>query len=135
MSYNLEEYNLMEHYKSPKYKGVLENFTHQHNEENVTCGDKCSIQVVTSENKYKDIKFTGEGCVISQAAADLLIEELEDMSLDEINKLSKEDMLDILGIDVSARRIKCALLPLLTIQNLNKKIKGEDSISFIDLIH
>lgn len=109
--------NILDRYKKPYYKGVLENFDIEHAEANHSCGDKVSTQLLLDGEKIVDYKFEGEGCAISMASADILGDLIEGMSLDELANLEKENLYEALGIDISVRRSKCALLPLLSLQN------------------
>jgi nitrogen fixation NifU-like protein len=92
---------------------------------NSFCGDAVKMQIkkelVGGEEKIKEIKFLGHGCAISMAAASLLTDYLKGKPLKEINKLGKEKVLELLGIEVSPVRLKCALLPLEALKKAMKK--------------
>jgi len=81
-----------------------------------------------------DVKWKGEGCAISQAAMSILSDELLDMNLDEVIALENQDILDMLGVEITPRRTKCALLSLLTLRNAFIDMRGGEPLKFVDLI-
>ena len=104
---------IIDHYKNPQYRGILEPNDISFEDENPLCGDHICIDLRLDEDgKVKEAVFDGHGCAISQASADLLIESIQGKSLDDIKTLTKEDVLDLLGIELGPVRLKCALLPL-----------------------
>jgi len=103
---------IIERYKNPRNFGKLEDFTAESEDANELCGDRIKMQLKINGNKIVDVKFTGEGCSISQASADLLADFLKGKSLSELKKLDKKDVLKILGIEITPVRLKCALLSL-----------------------
>ncbi len=104
---------IIERYKEPQFKGELDPHDITFEDENPLCGDHIRIDLrVDQDNKITDAAFSGHGCAISQASADLLIESIIGKSLDEIKKLNKQDILDLLGIELGPVRLKCALLSL-----------------------
>ncbi len=104
---------IIERYKNPAYKGVLEPNDITFEDENPLCGDHIRIDLrVNEEGIVTEAAFSGHGCAISQASADLLLESVIGKSLDEIRKVNKNDLLDMLGIELGPVRLKCALLPL-----------------------
>jgi nitrogen fixation NifU-like protein len=104
---------IIDHYKNPQYRGHLEPNDIQYEDDNPLCGDHLEITLQIDEaNRVRDGRFDGKGCAISQASADLLIENIIGKSLDEVKKLSKQDILDLLGIELGPVRLKCALLSL-----------------------
>jgi len=104
---------IIDHYKNPQYRGILEPNDISFEDENPLCGDHIRIDLRLDENgKVKEAMFDGHGCAISQASADLLIESIQGKSLDDVKALAKEDVLDLLGIELGPVRLKCALLPL-----------------------
>jgi nitrogen fixation NifU-like protein len=105
--------NILDHYRNPRNKGRLENPTHSHEENNPLCGDVIHIDLhVNGENVIDQVRFDGQGCAISQASASMLTEMLQGKTLDEAKELSKEDILEALGIEIGPVRLKCALLSL-----------------------
>jgi nitrogen fixation protein NifU and related proteins len=98
-------------YENPLNQGTLEPADISYEEDNPLCGDVIRIDVrLDSEQHIADIRWTGQGCAISQAAASLLTEEVKGMSLEEVKSFSKEQLLELLGISLSMQRLKCALL-------------------------
>ncbi|MEI7989425.1 MAG: SUF system NifU family Fe-S cluster assembly protein [Chloroflexota bacterium] len=104
---------IIDRYKHPQYKGVLDPHDISFSDENPLCGDEIRVDLRVDENNIiKEAAFSGHGCAISQASADMLMESIVGKSLDEIKNLSKEVILDLLGIELGAVRLKCALLSL-----------------------
>lgn len=100
-------------YENPLNYGTLETADFVYEEDNPLCGDVIQIAVQLDENqRVTDIKWDGQGCAISQASASLLTEEIKGMTLDEVKAFSKDQLLDLLGIQLSMTRVKCALLSL-----------------------
>jgi len=105
--------NILDHYRNPRNKGHLDNPTHMHEEHNPLCGDVIRIDLhVNDEDVIEDVRFQGEGCAISQASASMLTEMIQGKTLEEAKQVSKEDILEALGIDIGPVRLKCALLSL-----------------------
>lgn len=104
---------IIERYKSPQYKGELDPHDISFEDENPLCGDHIRIDLrVDTEGKVTEAAFSGHGCAISQASADLLLESVIGKNVEELKQLSKQDILDLLGIDLGPVRLKCALLSL-----------------------
>ncbi len=110
---NLYREIIIERFKNPGFRGELEPNDYTYEDENPVCGDHIRVDLrVDDKGIITEAVFSGEGCAISQASADLLIESIIGKSLDEVKKLGKQDVLDLLGIDLGVVRLKCALLPL-----------------------
>lgn len=112
---------ILEHYKNPRNFGRLKNPDASHEEGNPLCGDKIGMEIKvtkleTGNRKLETVKFWGEGCAISMASASMLTEKIKSQSLEEIKKLTKNDVLKMLGTELSPVRLKCALLPLEVLQ-------------------
>jgi len=104
---------IIERYKDPYYRGELEPHDISFEDENPLCGDHIRIDLRLDENKVvKEAAFDGHGCAISQASADLLVESVIGKTLDEVKALTKQNVLDFIGIELGPVRLKCALLPL-----------------------
>ncbi|MDD3861670.1 MAG: iron-sulfur cluster assembly scaffold protein [Candidatus Gracilibacteria bacterium] len=117
---------ILDHYKHPSNKGSLKNPTITISEVNPLCGDKLKIDLkIDSKNRIKEIGITPQGCAISTASASLLSEKLIGKSLKEIEALTEKDIFKMLGIEINPGRIKCAMLPLVTIKKalLMKELK------------
>jgi nitrogen fixation protein NifU and related proteins len=105
--------NILEHYKRPHHWGELDDPDLEFFDTNPLCGDELKVQIkVDDEGKVADIAFSGHGCAISQASASMASDELIGMPVDALLKLERDFVLDLLGIDISATRLKCALLSL-----------------------
>jgi len=104
---------IIDHYKNPQYRGHLDPNDIHFEDDNPLCGDHIEITLrVDAGSKVTDGRFDGKGCAISQASADLLIESIIGKPVEEVKKLSKQDVLDLLGIELGPVRMKCALLSL-----------------------
>lgn len=104
---------IIDRYKNPLYRGNLEPNDITFEDDNPLCGDHIRIDIlVNSDDSVKEAVFDGHGCAISQASADLLLETIQGMKLEDVKQLTKEDVLDMLGIELGPVRLKCALLSL-----------------------
>jgi nitrogen fixation protein NifU and related proteins len=104
--------NIIDHYKHPRNCHELQDFTFQQKELNPLCGDEITLFLKITDNKVQAVSFIGQGCAISQASISLLTDYLKGKTFDEIKKISKETMFELLGIPISHTRMKCALLSL-----------------------
>jgi nitrogen fixation NifU-like protein len=104
---------IIDRYKNPHFRGELEPHDISYEDDNPLCGDHIRIDLrVDEENIVTEAAFSGRGCSISQASADLLLEEIIGRSLEDVKGMTKDDVLDLLGIELGPVRLKCALLPL-----------------------
>jgi nitrogen fixation NifU-like protein len=104
---------IVDRYKNPLFKGNLEPNDITFEDDNPLCGDHIRIDLrIDNNDKVVEAAFDGHGCAISQASADLLIESIQGMNLEEVKDLTKEDVIELLGLDLSPMRLKCALLSL-----------------------
>jgi nitrogen fixation NifU-like protein len=104
---------LIDRYKEPYYRGSLDPHDIAYEDDNPLCGDHIRIELrVNDEEVVTEALFDGRGCSISQASADLLIESIIGKTLDEVKQVTKEDVLDMLGMELGPVRLKCALLSL-----------------------
>jgi len=104
---------IIDRYKNPLMRGTLDPHDYSYEDDNPLCGDRIRIDLrVDGENKIVEAAFSGQGCAISQASADLLLESIIGKNLDEVKAINKEDILEMLGIDLGPVRLKCALLSL-----------------------
>ena len=118
---------IIEHYKNPIYRGQLDPCDIRFEDENPLCGDHIRIDLrVNAEGIVQETAFSGHGCAISQASADLLLEAIRGKTLEEVKKLNKQDILDLLGIELSPVRLKCALLPLKVVKAAVYKLTEAD---------
>lgn len=108
---------ILEHYRRPHNFGVLEQPTATYEGANPLCGDRITMMLGIRDGVVAEVGFTGRGCAISQASASLLTDEIKGKPVDEVAKLSTRDLLDLLGIEISPARLKCALLSLDTLEH------------------
>jgi nitrogen fixation NifU-like protein len=104
---------IIDRYKNPQYRGHLDPNDIHFEDDNPLCGDHIEITLrVDGGGKVTEGRFDGKGCAISQSSADLLIESVIGKPVEEIKQLTKQDVLDMLGIELGPVRLKCALLSL-----------------------
>ena len=103
---------ILDHYKNPRNYGEIEDPTFTHVGENPMCGDTIEMDVVLddAEETIEHVAFQGDGCAISQASASMLSEQLHGMNVDELQEMDRDDITDMLGVDISPMRVKCAVL-------------------------
>ena len=103
---------ILDHYKRPHNFGELEPHDFEALEHNPLCGDELGVHIRVKDGRIEDLRFHGHGCAISQAAASMTSDEVKGMKVSELLELDRAFVLDLLGIDISATRMKCALLSL-----------------------
>ena len=108
--------NILDHYKHPRNRGVLEHPDITYEDANPLCGDELRIDIEVKDGKIAQIRHSGHGCSISQAAASMLCERMEGRPREEVKALTREDVLEMLGIELGPVRLKCALLALKTLK-------------------
>jgi nitrogen fixation protein NifU and related proteins len=105
--------NILQHYKNPHHWGELAEADLEAEDLNPLCGDELKVQLkVDAAGTITDVAFSGHGCAISQASASMASDEIVGMPVEDLLKLDRTFVLDLLGIDISATRLKCALLSL-----------------------
>lgn len=109
--------NILDRYKTPLHKDKPIKPDISHREANHSCGDEVEVRLKLKGKKVQSYSWTGVGCAISMASADMLDNLIANMPLKDVLKLTKKDIYDMLGIEISLRRSKCALLGLLALQN------------------
>ncbi len=108
--------NILDHYQHPRCHGTIENPDVTYEDGNPLCGDRMRMDFRIRDERIEQVRFSGHGCSISQAAASMLCEKVEGMTLDEARKLSRDDVLEMLGIELGPVRLKCGLLALKTLK-------------------
>ena len=104
---------IIDRYKNPIYQGSLDPHDISFEDDNPLCGDFIRIELRVSEDGIvEEARFDGHGCAISQASADLLLETIQGKPIEDVKALTKDDVLDLLGIELGPVRLKCALLSL-----------------------
>jgi nitrogen fixation NifU-like protein len=107
--YRLE---ILEHYRHPLNFGRLEDPDITYHDSNPFCGDEITLDLKIQNGRVADVRFSGKGCAISRASASMMTEAIKGRTLEELKQWSREEILDLLGIDLGPVRLKCALLPL-----------------------
>ena len=124
---------ILDHYRNPRNFGTLDLANIHARDTNPLCGDVIEMQLrLDGQNRVEEVRFMGKGCAISQASASMLTEAINGKSLGELKALTKQDVLSLLGIQVSAVRLKCALLSLKVLktglyQYLGAALPAEDA--------
>ena len=103
---------ILDHYRNPRNQGTLDPHDASFEDTNPLCGDRVRIDLRFDGETISDIRFSGRGCAISQAAASMLTELVAGQNIQDVRALGKDELLEELGIPISPARLKCALLPL-----------------------
>ena len=112
--------NILDHFRNPRNFGEIVEAEIKHSELNSVCGDLVKLFVKLKDGKIIDAKFKGNGCAISMASTSMLTEKLKGKTLEEVKKITQEDIVEMLGIKLGVVRMKCGLLCLNT---LNKGVE------------
>jgi nitrogen fixation NifU-like protein len=117
---------ILDHYKNPRGHGLIEDADAEAEGQNPLCGDEVSIYVAFADDgdTIDEVKFSGRGCAISQAATSMLTEMVKGRSATQVATLPREELLDEIGIPLTPVRLKCALLGLSTLKLALHKAKG-----------
>jgi nitrogen fixation NifU-like protein len=107
---------ILEHYRNPHNFGTLPAPDAVHDGHNPLCGDRITMMLAIEDGTIEDVAFSGRGCAIIQASASLLTDRLRGLSLHDAEALTNQDVLDLLGIEISPARLKCALLSIDTLK-------------------
>jgi nitrogen fixation protein NifU and related proteins len=113
---DLYRQNILDHYQNPRNFGTLEHPDISAEDSNPLCGDQIRIDLKVKDGVIEDVRFSGKGCSISRAAASMLTEEIRGKTLDEVKRIGRDDVLEMLGIELGPVRLKCALLALKTLK-------------------
>lgn len=113
---DLYRQNILDHYQNPRNFGTLEHPDISAEDSNPLCGDEIRIDLKVKDGVIEDVRFSGKGCSISRAAASMLTEEIRGKTLEEVKRIGRDDVLEMLGIELGPVRLKCALLALKTLK-------------------
>lgn len=116
MNDSLYREEILEHWKNPQNWGSLSDADFSIDDNNPLCGDSIHLAGKIQDGKIIDIKFTGEGCVISKASASILTEYVKGKLISEIQKMNQEDFLSLIKIPLTASRLRCSLLSFSALQ-------------------
>jgi len=121
MPFNSEEEmyqeHVLDHYEDPYHRGTCDHPTHAHEDKNPLCGDVVRVELaIDDEGRVREAWFEGKGCVISQASASMLMEQLEGKNVEELKDFSAQQMLELFGARLTPNRQKCCLLPWRVVQ-------------------
>ena len=119
--------HILEHHEDPFHRGHLPSATHAHEDNNPLCGDIVKIELqLDGDGKIRDAYFSGNGCVISQASASMLLEKMQGHSVEEAKKFTAEDMLKLYGPRLTPNRQKCCLLSWRVLQSaVHSPVNGQ----------
>ena len=128
MGSDMYRQQILDHYKNPRNKGEMQDPDFSHTGENPSCGDTITVNVSLEDDDetIEYVTFTGDGCAISQASASMLSERLQGMTLSELEAMGTDDITEMLGVDISPMRIKCAVLARQVTQDGAKIHEGEE---------
>lgn len=131
---DIYEEHVLDHYEDPYHRGLLETATHAEDGNNPLCGDVIHIDLrLGGDGRIEEAWFDGEGCVISQASASMLVEQIEGKTLDEIKQFSADDMLALFGPKLTPNRQKCCLLSWRVLQSaMYSPVDGADDVAASD---
>ena len=123
---NLYREVILDHYKNPRGHGVIEDADAEAEGQNPLCGDEVSVYVAFDEDgeTIEDVKFSGRGCAISQAATSMLMEMAKGRTAEQVAALDKDELLAEIGVPLTPVRLKCAMLGLTTLKVALHKAKG-----------
>ena len=121
--------HILDHYENPRFHGELPEADFVHEEDNPLCGDRIRIAVKLSPDKTRiaGAAFSGDGCIISQAATSMLLEDVVNRPVSEVENLAPQHVLGLVGVPLTANRVKCALLGLKVLKTGLKRWRLEQS--------
>jgi nitrogen fixation NifU-like protein len=107
---------ILDHYRHPRHHGTIERPDVTYEDANPLCGDRIRMDVNVRGGRIEEIRFSGQGCAISQAAASMLCEQVAGRPVDEAKTIARSDVLEMLGVELGPVRLKCAMLALKTLK-------------------
>ena len=114
----LYQERILDHFEQPYHRGHCQGCTHAHEDDNPLCGDVVRVELnIDGAGRIREAWFSGDGCCISQAAASMLMQEVEGKSLADVQKFTGEEMLDLFGARLTPNRQKCCLLSWRVLQS------------------
>ncbi len=116
MNAEIYQQHVLDHYSNPRNRREIENAELQYRDSNPLCGDEVAMYAKLKDGLMEDLSFIGRGCAISQASASMITEALKGASLSQAAEMGKDEVIKMLMIQISPTRLKCALLPLKTLQ-------------------
>jgi nitrogen fixation NifU-like protein len=114
---------ILEHYRRPHNFGILEHPDARYEGANPLCGDRITMMLGIRDGVVSEVAFSGRGCAISQASASLLTDEIKGKTVAEVAAMTPDDVVDLLGIEISPARLKCALLSLDTVSHALEELE------------
>ena len=117
---------ILEHYRRPHNFGVLDAPTASYEGSNPLCGDRITMMLGIRDGVVADVAFTGRGCAISQASASLLTDEIKGKTVEEVERMTPDSLLDLIGIEISPARLKCAMLSHETLRHALDELAAPD---------
>ncbi|PIP73008.1 MAG: SUF system NifU family Fe-S cluster assembly protein [Candidatus Lloydbacteria bacterium CG22_combo_CG10-13_8_21_14_all_47_15] len=122
---NLYKEHILDHYRNPRHKKPLNDFDIKENGVNPSCGDALVLYLKFSDDgRVSDVGFDGEGCAISQASMSLLTDMILGRTREELSAIGEKDVFSLLGVSIEGARVKCALLPLETLQSALRRMES-----------
>ncbi|WP_458208471.1 iron-sulfur cluster assembly scaffold protein [Haladaptatus sp. NG-SE-30] len=130
MGSDMYRQQILDHYRNPRNYGELDEPSFTHEGVNPSCGDELEFDVILDDDDetIERVAFRGDGCAISQASASMLSKKLPGMTLAEVEELDRDDVIDMLGVEISPMRVKCAVLAEKVVQDGAEIYEGEKQL-------
>src|SRR5262249_40031787 len=107
---------ILDHYRHPRHRGTIEDPDLTYQDAHPLWGDRIGVDVNVRNGVIDEVRFSGQGCAISQAAASMLCERIAGRPVDEAKAVTRADILEMLGVELGPVRVKCATLALKTLK-------------------
>lgn len=118
---NIYQEELMFHYKNPSNRGKLQGQSLETIANNPFCGDEIKMQLKIKNGIVEDVAYDGDACAVAIASSSILTDEIKGKLIEEVKKITKEDLLELIGVKLTTSRVKCAMLPLEAVESLLSK--------------